>query len=164
MLSLLGGSWRQIAGMLGGLAIVFVGIWYIDHRGYGRAAAAFQARIDLLQAEVSRRTAEAQAADLAHAREIEAAQSKVSNEVSHDYQKRLAVVRARYQRLRTAPQGAADCRDGTDLSGIPDPASGPDAAAPGNRLPCSQALTATEQAMQLEALQNWLSEQQKVAR
>lgn len=164
MLRLLGGPWRQIAGMLGGLAMVLAGVWYIDHRGYGRAAATFQARIDLIEADVSRRTAEAQAADLAHAREIEAAQSKVSNEVSHDYQKRLAAVRARYERVRAAPQDPADCRDGTDLSGIPDPAGGPNAAAPDDRLPCSQALTATEQAMQLEALQNWLSEQQKVAR
>lgn len=164
MLNLLAGPWRRVAGMLGGLAVALAAIWYIDHRGYGRAAASFQARIDLLEAEMARRTAEAQASDLAHARDIDAARARVSNEVSHDYQTRLAAVRARYERLRATPEGPADCRDSTDMSGLPDAPGRPDAAAAGDRFPCSQALTATEQAMQLEALQNWLSEQQKVAR
>lgn len=148
--------------ILAGLAVIALLIW-IDHRGYSRAAEKYQASIDLLQTQIAAKTAEAEASDLRHARDVEKARGQISNEVSHDYQKRLAALRARYDELRSSPEGLARCGEFPAVPGFPDTPGGSDAAAQSAGLPCPAALTATEQAMQLEALQRWLSEQTKVA-
>lgn len=154
---------RRYGGFIvGGMAVIALLIW-IDHRGYARAADAYQARIDRLQSQIAAKTAEAANEDMRHARDIEQARGQITNEVSNAYQKRLAGLRARYDSLRAAPENPAGCGAGTDLPSLPDPAGGPDAAAAPDRLPCPTALIATEQAMQLEALQAWLREQQAVA-
>ncbi len=147
--------------ILGGFAIIAILVW-TDHRGYTRAAETYQARIDKLQSDIAIQTAAAEASDLRHARESEAARAQISNEVSHDYQARLAALRARYDSLRASPEGVARCGEFSAVPGVPESPGGSDGATPGAGLPCPTALTATEQALQLEALQNWLLAQQKV--
>lgn len=150
---------------LAGAAIILaVGAYfYVDNRGYTRAADTYQARIDKLQSDIAIKTAEAEASDLRHARETEAARAKISSEVSHDYQTRLTALRARYDRLRASTEGVARCGVFAGVPGLPDTPGRLNEPSPGAGLPCPAALIATEQAIQLEALQNYLIEQQKVA-
>jgi hypothetical protein len=109
------------------------------------------------------KTAEIQASDARHAREVESHQNVISQESSHDYQAELARVRADFaERLRRARSAA-----GTDqgrsgkpsVPGIAPSADGPDAAATEDGLPLPDALIATEQAIQLQALQGWVKAQ-----
>lgn len=158
ILSRLARLWPYAAG-----AALVLGIWaYAGYRGHARAAEEYQARIDRLQSEIATRTAQAESADIRHARAVEQTRAQISNEVSHEYQTRLAAVRARLHGLRAAPEDAADHGEGADLPRLPDAAGRPDAAAAQDRLPYAAALTATEQAVQLDALQQWLRKQQEV--
>jgi hypothetical protein len=103
------------------------------------------------------KTAKAQADDAAHAKEVESRQTTIGQESSRDYQAELARVRADYaERLRRAASAAnPGGRGNAPVSRPAASASGPDAAASKNGLPSEDALTATEQAIQLEALQDW---------
>jgi hypothetical protein len=118
-------------------------------------------------AGVRQASAEAKAADAANAIRVERSQSAVSQETDRDYQAQLADLRRRYDalRLRTGP-AEADPRGGggAAMPGIPFAAGGVDAAAAQNGLPLEDALIASEQALQLEALQNWVSGQVAIAR
>jgi hypothetical protein len=107
---------------------------------------------------VAARTAAAKAEDAAHAREVESHQNTASQESSHDYQAELARVRADYaERLRRAAARGTDQGSSgkPPVSGAPANARGPDAATAQNGLPSEDALIATEQAIQLKAIQDW---------
>jgi hypothetical protein len=106
---------------------------------------------------VAAKTAAAKAADAAHAHEVETRQNVASQETSRDYQAELARVRADYaERLRRAASAANSSGGGkSPVSSAPASARGPDAAAAQNGLPSEDALTATEQALQLKAIQDW---------
>ena len=106
---------------------------------------------------VRTKTAAAKAEDAAHAREVESRQNIASQESSNDYQTELSRVRAEYDRLRNAAARRTDQggRGSSSVSGAAASASGPDAAAAQAGLPPEDALTATEQAIQLKAIQDW---------
>jgi hypothetical protein len=107
---------------------------------------------------VRAKTAAAQAADAAHAREVETRQNIASQESSHDYQAELARVRADYaERLRRAATRGTDqgSRGKPSVPGVATGAGGPVAAPSQNGLPSEDALIATEQALQLKAIQDW---------
>lgn len=113
----------------------------------------------------------AQTANLAR---VKAAQDRISERIADDYQDRIAAVRVRAddlaRRLRKPAQAAAS---GTGSTGLPGPgaASGRAAtAAPGAGLPAASAeltlaerLVATEQAVQLDALIDWVIAQAAVS-
>lgn len=105
------------------------------------------------------KTAQAQADDAAHARAVEQRQAKISQEASNDYQKQLTAVRADYaERVRKARAAATNQSRGGNpsVSSQPGSAGRPDATASEDRLPPADALIATEQALQLQALQKWV--------
>lgn len=107
---------------------------------------------------VKARTEAAQAEDKAHATQVETKQNTISQESSNDYETQIAAVRADYaQRLREATAAAANPSSGgkPNLPGTSSGSSGPDAAAAQAQLPPADALTATEQAIQLKAIQDW---------
>jgi hypothetical protein len=122
----------------------------------GEVAAQIQFMGEALNA-VRDKTAKAQADDAAHAREVEGRQTTIGQESSRDYQAELARVRADYaERLRRAASAAnSGGRGNAPVSGPASSASGPDATAAQGGLPPVDALTATEQALQLQAFQNW---------
>lgn len=105
---------------------------------------------------VRTKTAQAKIDDAKHAAEVEAKQNEASKESSNDYQAELARVRAEYDRLRAAAR-RTDQGGGRNppVSGAPASAGGSDAGAEEARLPSPDALTATEQAIQLKAFQDW---------
>jgi hypothetical protein len=120
-----------------------------------------------LQSDTRGKTAEAKAADAANVIRVERAQSSVSQETDRDYQAQLAALRRRYDalRLRTgAAQANPGGGGGAPMPGVPSPAGRADAAAAQDGLPPEDALIASEQALQLEALQSWVRGQAAVER
>jgi hypothetical protein len=118
-------------------------------------------------ARVRQASADAKAADAANAMRVERSQTAISQETDRDYQAQLAAVRRRYDALRlrsgpakTDPGGVG----GAAMPGVPGAAGGADAAAAQDGLPPEDALIASEQALQLEALQHWVSGQVAVER
>lgn len=165
------GHWREGAIALLTIACLFL---YIAGQGEARRADKWQAKAGqeaaahkLTQADYRRVRAEQTAADAQHAREVEQAQAKISSEVSSEFQKQIANLRHRYDTLRVRAGAAAAHPGGggpADMSGLPDPAGRPDAAAREEGLSGLDRFTCSGQAYQLEALQDWLKEQQAIVR
>ena len=106
----------------------------------------------------------ARAADQANAARV-AAESKAINErTANDFETRLAAARADARRLRIDSQAAADpgSGGGASMPRLPAPARGAAQAAGEDRLPEGDALTATEQAIQLDELIKWLRAQASI--
>lgn len=157
--------WREIAA--GSLLFTLAAVcWYRGERIETLEAklAAEQSRYEQQVSDYRDAYQTAVANAHAAARFVEVQQERITHEVSADYQARLADVRARYQRLLAETK--ADSRDGrqADLPGVPDTASGLDAGPSYCGLPAERALIATEQALQLGALQAWVRGQAAVDR
>ena len=106
----------------------------------------------------------ARAADRANAERVQAAQAGINERISHDFETRLAVARARADRLRRPAEAAANPGGGGDAA-LPGFSASPAGAAqtPGqDRLPDSDRLVATEQAIQLDELIRWVRAQAAV--
>jgi hypothetical protein len=105
--------------------------------------------------------AQARAADQANANRVAAEQRAINERTANDYEARLA---ADAERLRLAAQAAADPRAGRDSSmpRLPVAAGGAAQAPDEDRLPQSERLTATVQAIQLDELIKWIRAQAKV--
>ena len=109
----------------------------------------------------------ARAADQANAGRVAAEQRAISERISNDFEDRLAAARAAAAhagRLRVQSQAAADPGAGRNASlpGVPAAAAGAAQAAAQDRLPESDRLTATEQAIQLDELIKWVRGQARV--
>lgn len=109
--------------------------------------------------------AQAVAADQANLARVAAAQRTIDERTSDEFEARLAAARAAAdQRLRVEPQSAADPSRGAaapvpTLSAAP---GGSHQAAGQDRLSNADALTATEQAIQLDELIKWVQAQHAV--
>lgn len=88
-----------------------------------------------------------------------AAQERVNADVKADYARRLADLRARYERLRAQ---AGRSPGSVAVPAFPDAASGTDEAPGSDGL--SRAMMASEQALQLDALITWIEQQRAVER
>lgn len=122
--------------------------------------AAFKQQVSDYRAAYNKARADAVEA----ARTVEAEQERITHEVSADYQARLADVRARYSRLLA--EANADSRDAgeADLPGVSQPTGGVDEGPAYCGLSLEARLVASEQALQLQALQDWLRGQVAVER
>jgi len=158
-LTLLSRIWPYL---LGGAAAIAAWL-YADHRGYSRAEAIYTAQIAQLQADVRQKTAEAQAQAIEAARNQEVAATRITQDVSDEYQARIAALRARYDGLLAKARADQGGSRETDVPGVPDAASGPDAATCEAGFPAEDALIASIQAEQLVGLQEWVRQQQKNA-
>ena len=106
----------------------------------------------------------ARAADRANAERVAAEQRVINERTQNDFESRLAAARTRAEQLRLAAQAAADPRRGgaTPVPGLPAAAGRAPEAADQGRLPASDGLTATEQAIQLDELIKWVRAQANV--
>ena len=96
---------------------------------------------------------------------VKAEQVKINERTGHDFETRIAAARASAERLREqASAAASDPGDGraAPVPGISAAAGGAAQAAGENRLPESDALIATEQAIQLDELIKWVRAQADV--
>ena len=92
-------------------------------------------------------------------------QRKLETErITRDYQARLADARARYERLRDQPKVGTNPRapGAAPVPGVPGPASGADDPAAEDGFSLLDRLIATEQAIRLEGLQQWIRSMQRV--
>lgn len=109
---------------------------------------------------------QARAADRANAERVRAEQSTITERTNHAFEARLADARARARRLRGEIPGPATdpgARRGTSVPGLPAAAVRTAQAAGEDRLPETDALTATEQAIQLDELIKWVKGQAGIA-
>lgn len=111
--------------------------------------------------------AAARAADKANAERVAAEQHAINERTANDYEARLANARARAraERLRIESAGAKTdhgSRGNSPMPGLPAPANVTPPAAGQARLPAADALTATEQAIQLDELIEWVKAQAAV--
>jgi hypothetical protein len=106
----------------------------------------------------------ARAADRANALRVAAEQKHINERIENEFEARLAAARAAAVRLREpARAAAADSRDG-GAAGMPglSAASGATSQIAEDRFPDSDRLLATEQAIQLDALIEWVKAQARV--
>jgi hypothetical protein len=103
----------------------------------------------------------ARADDQANALRVAAQQSAINERTADEYEARLAAARAAAQRLRVQPQAAANrgTGRGASMPALSTSSGGPPEAAGQDRLPPSDALMATEQAIQLDELIKWVKAQ-----
>jgi hypothetical protein len=107
----------------------------------------------------------ARAADAASAERVKAQQGAINQRSEHDYETRLAAARAGAQRLRVEAAAAATDsgrRGAAPVPGLSAAAGKPAQAAGQDRLPVDDALTATEQAIQLDELIKWVKRQSAI--
>lgn len=107
---------------------------------------------------------QARAADEANAARVAAEQRSITERTSNDFEARLAAARADARRLRLQSTAAADpgARRSASVPTAPGSAGIVAQAAGEDRLPQSDALTATEQAIQLDELIKWVRAQSAV--
>ena len=109
--------------------------------------------------------AAARAADRAAAERVRAEQRAINERTIDGYQARLAAARARARRLQfaDAPPPADPCAGrAAPMPGLSAAACDTDQAAGQDRLPARDALIATEQAIQLDALIDWVKRQARI--
>lgn len=107
-------------------------------------------------------TEQARAADRANAERVRAEQSTISERTNHAFEARLADARSRARRLRSEIAGSATnpgARRGASVPGLPASPARPAQAAGQDQLPETDALIATEQAIQLDELIKWVKAQ-----
>jgi hypothetical protein len=107
----------------------------------------------------------ARASDKANAERVATEQRAINQRSANDYQARLAAARARADELRRQTAlAAADSRTrpSAPLPGLSAAAQGSDRGAGEGRLSAEDALTATEQAIQLDELIKWVKQQAEV--
>jgi hypothetical protein len=106
----------------------------------------------------------ARAADQAGTQRVAAEQRAIHERTQHDFETRLAAARAAAERLRDGSHAAADpgVRRNAPVPGLSASTGGSAQDSDENRLPASDALTATEQAIQLDELIKWVRAQAEV--
>lgn len=158
-------NWKLL---LGGIALAALSLMLVfarmDARHWEKVATAEKAAH--AQTVANTRAAAKQAAlDAAkNVIRVQKAQTMITEEITHDYQARLADARRRAAALGLPRAGEADPGSGATarLPALPVTAGGPDAAPREDRLSLADRLTATETALRLDALQKWVRAQSQI--
>lgn len=104
--------------------------------------------------------ADAEAVQAHNLARVAKASKEITNETLDDYNRRVADLRERYKRLLA--QGNRSAPLDAQMSTVSDTAATVNAAAQQDGLSASDALIASEQALQLDALITWVERQAKV--
>ena len=153
--------------ILGGALAIAALLWLVQSRDHWRDEA--RAKEALFQAEQAAHAAtvanyraaadQARRDDAANLIRVKAEQTKINERTADDFETRISAARARADSLRRQDGSAATDpgASGTPpMSIIPIAAEGAAEGARQDRLPQSDALTATEQAIQLDELIEWI--------
>ena len=165
-------NWQGIAGIGVSLALtVLLFVQRAETSHWRKQSASFeqlyrqeQAAFAVTVANTRAAAEQARAEDAANAMRVAAEQRRINERTDNDFEARIAAARTDARRLRIQSQAAADPGAGRSASmpGIHAAAGGPAQAAGQNRLSRSDALTATEQAIQLDELIKWVRAQAAV--
>ena len=165
-------NWQGIAGI--GVALVLLVMltvqkleavhWKKESERFERLYQQEQAAFAVTVADTRAAADAARAADRANADRVAAAQRTINERIANDFETRVAAARADVERLRLHDQGAADsgARGNPPVPGLPAAAGKSAESAGQDRLPPTDALTATEQAIQLDELIKWIRAQAAV--
>ncbi|MFL6726492.1 MAG: hypothetical protein ACJ8FS_08260 [Sphingomicrobium sp.] len=165
-------NWQGIAGIALSLAL---GLMLVIQKGethhWRRQSASFEQLYQQEQAAFATTVAkyrsaadQARAADKAKLTRVAIEQQTINERTDNDFEARLAAARAAAQRLRIELEPTADLRVGRNapMPIVSAAAGGAAEAARKDGLPPPDALTATEQAIQLDELIKWVREQVEV--
>ena len=165
-------GWQGVAGMAVALALsILLAFQKIETHHWKKQSASFEQLYHQEQSGFATTVAnyraaadQARAADKANLARVSADQAAITERTANDYEARLAAARAEYQRLRVQSQAAADpgARGRAPLPGLPAAPGGASQASGEDRLSQSDALSATEQAIQLDELIKWIKAQAAV--
>jgi hypothetical protein len=165
-------NWQGIAGIAAALAIsILLLIQKGETHHWKKQSASFEQLYRQDQAAFATTVAnyraaadQARAADEANSRRVTVEQRTITERTSYDYETRLAAARAAAQRLRGQPETAADsgARRSAPVPNLSAAPRGAAQAAGKNGLSRLDALTATEQAIQLDELIKWIQKQAAV--
>ena len=165
-------NWQGIAGVAVSLVLLaMLTVQKLEAIRWRKESARFetlyrdgQASFAVTIANVRAAADSARAADRANADRVADEQRNITERISNDFDARLAAARATAERLRLDSQGPADPGRGrnTPVPVLPTSAGNPAQGAREDRLPHPDALTATEQAIQLDELIKWVRAQAAV--
>jgi hypothetical protein len=164
-------NWQGMVGLAASLALgLLLLIQAAESRHWKKQSASFEQRFRNEQSAFAATVAEARAAaeraraaDLVNAERVATEQRAINERTAHDYEKRLAAARLAAERLRVAAAAAdPSARGDPRMPGLPAAAASAAEAAGHDRLPYADGLTATEQAIQLDALIAWVKAQAEV--
>jgi hypothetical protein len=156
--------WKALLGAAAVLSLtVALLIARSDARHWQKRQEATQAAFDRTVADYRAAAAKARADDLVNAARVKAEQQQITQEVSNDYEARLADARKRADTLRLRINAQANPRasGAAQLPTVPVSASAA-LEAPGDGFSIADRLLATEQAIQLDALITWVEAQHRV--
>jgi hypothetical protein len=169
-LKLLG--WRGIAGIAVALALgLMLAIQKGETRHWKKQSGQYETlyhgeQVAHAQTVANYRAAadQARSADRANAERVKAEQAAINERTTNDLETRLADARARAGQLQRRAETTADRgpRGAARVPGLSASPGGPDQAAGQDRLPGPDALTATEQAIQLDELIKWVERQHSI--
>jgi hypothetical protein len=165
-------NWQGIAGIGASLALaILLLVQKAETRHWRKQSASFdqlyrqeQSAFTTTVANYRAAADQARAADQANAARVAADQRTINERTENDLEARLASARTRAQQLRVQPEAATHSRPDRNASmpGLSAAARGAAQAADQDRLSAADALTATEQAIQLDELVGWVKAQAKV--
>jgi hypothetical protein len=165
-------NWQGIAGVAAtaGLAVLLLvqkgetNHWKKQSASFEKLYHQDQAAFATTVADYRAAADQARAADQANATRVAAEQLTINERIEHDFEARLAAARTDARRLRIETDAAADTGAGRSapLPGLPTSPGGPSQATREDRLSRSDALTATEQSIQLDELIKWVRSQAAV--
>jgi hypothetical protein len=165
-------NWQGVAGVAATICLAaLLAVQIVQTRHWRDSSADFERLYRDGQASLAMTVADARAAadlariaDQANAARVSTEQRAITERTTNDYEARLAAARATAERLRIAAQAAADpgARGATSVPGVPPSTRSPAESPRQNQLPDFDALTATEQAIQLDELIKWVRAQAKV--
>jgi hypothetical protein len=169
--SITGNLWRAacavLAGLLLALWVQLHGLPIIGGGMVSRLERMTQLRQDeaashrTTKANFRRAMAEAKRLEVFRLARVKAEQQRINDHAQDDYERRLAVLRSRYDGLRRQ-SGArvTSAASGVDVSGLPKPAFGADATPDADGL--SAALMCSTYAVQLDELISWVERQSAI--
>ena len=165
-------NWQGVAGVAASICLsALLAVQIVQTRHWRDKSADFerlyrdeQTRLAMTVADARAAADLARTAGQANAARVSTEQRAITERTTNDYEARLADARATAERLRFASQAAADPGPGaaTPVPGVPQSTRSPAESSDQNRLPDRDALTATEQAIQLDELIKWVRAQAKV--
>jgi hypothetical protein len=165
-------NWQGIAGIASALALsVLLLVQKSETSHWKKQSANFeqlyrQEQSALAETVANARAAaeQARAADKANADRAAAEQQSINQRTANDFETRLSAARAHADQLRRQSPAAADpgARGNAPMPGLPAPAGSAAQTTLKDRLPAADALTATEQAIQLDELIKWVRSQAAV--
>jgi len=166
-----GNLWRALSAFLAGLVVMLL----IQIHGLPIIGGGLVSRLERMTAlntsnVKSHRTtkdnfraamADAQRREVFRLARVKAEQDRINDHAEQDYERRLAALRSRYDGLRAKGRtSATSAAGGVDVSGLPKPAFGADAAPDADGL--SAALECSTYAVQLDELISWVEAQAAV--